>query len=95
MRPSEVRSLLAQKWKNGQRSRPKSSLGSVKIEDFHAERQRYKGWRRMVRAQQQLYQLEDSEVSMLIYLSCKKDARDVVDQLTIERMVKPGGPQAV
>ena len=95
VRTSEVRSLLAQKWKNGQSSRPKSSLGSVKIEDFYAKRQRYKGWRRVVRAQQQLYQLEDSELSMLIYLSCKKDARDVLDQLTIEMMVKPGGLQAV
>ena len=45
----------------------------------------------MVRAQQQLYQPADSELSMLIYISCKKEARDVLDQLSIEEMVSPGG----
>ena len=89
VRTSEVRSLLMKKWR--QHERPKSSLGSVRIEDFYGERGRYRGWRRVVRAQQQLYRLEPTELSMLIYLSCKKEARDVLDQLTIEEMVAPGG----
>ena len=89
VRTSEVRSLLMKKWR--QQERPKASLGSVRIEDFYGERGRYRGWRRVVRAQQQLYRLEPTELSMLIYLSCKKEARDVLDQLTIEEMVAPGG----
>ena len=89
-RTSEIRELLQKKWKN-QQDRPKSSLGSVRIEDFAGERSKYRGWRRVVKAQQELYRLETTELSMLIYFSCKKEARDVLDQLTIDEMVAPGG----
>ena len=44
-----------------------------------------------MKAQQELYKLETTELAMLIYLSCKKEARDVLDQLTIDEMVAPGG----
>ena len=93
VRTAEVRSLLMKKWKQGER--PKSSLGSVKIEDFYGERTKYRGWKRVVKAQQQLYQLDESELSMLIYLSCKKEARDVLEQMILEDMVKPGGLASV
>ena len=89
VRTSEVKSLLMKRWKENER--PKSSLGSVKIEDFAGDRGRYRSWRRVVRAQQQLYQLADPELAMLIYLSCKREARDVLDQMTIEEMVRPEG----
>ena len=88
-RTSEVKAMLQRRW--GNQDRPKSSLGSVKLEDFTGERGRYRGWRRVVKAQQQLYRLESTELAMLIYLSCKREARDVLDQLTIDEMVAPGG----
>ena len=88
-RTSEVKAMLQRRW--GNQDRPKSSLGSVKLEDFCGERGKYRGWRRVVKAQQQLYRLESTELAMLIYLSCKREARDVLDQLTIDEMVAPGG----
>ena len=87
-RTREVRNMLMKRWRDHER--PKSSLGSVKIEDFYGDRSKYRSWRRVVRAQQQLYQLAEAELSMLIYLSCKKEARDVLDQMTIEEMVTDG-----
>ena len=96
MRTSEVRSMLQRRMKAQQSfDRPKSSLGSVRIEDFYGDRSKYQAWQRVVRAQQQLYQLAESELSMLIYISCKKEARDVLDQLSIEEMVGKGGLKKV
>ena len=88
-RTSEVKAMLQRRW--GNQDRPKSSLGSVKLEDFAGERGKYRGWRRVVKAQQQLYRLEQTELAMLICLSCKREARDVLDQMTIDEMVAPGG----
>ena len=34
--------------------RPKSSLGSVKIEEFYGDRSRYLKWKRAIEAQQHL-----------------------------------------
>ena len=93
VRTSEVRLLLQQRMRASER--PKSSLGSVRIEDFFGERSKYQAWKRVVCAQKALYQLQESELSMLIYISCKKEARDVLDQLTIEEMIAPHGLQRV
>ncbi len=41
----------------------------MKLEDFAGERGKYRGWRSVVKAQQQLYRLEQTELAMLIYLS--------------------------
>ena len=48
-------------------SRPKSSLGSVRIEEFYGDRLRYMKWKRATEAQQHLYGLEPRELSMLVY----------------------------
>lgn len=73
MKTSDVRKMLHKKMnKSHAVDRPKSSLGSVRIEDFYGERSKYQAWKRVVRAQQQLYQLADSELAMLVYISCKK-----------------------
>lgn len=42
-------------------------LGSVRVEGFYGERSKYQAWQRAAAAQQQLYQLADSELSMLVY----------------------------
>ncbi len=84
-----MRSLLQRRIK--QFERPKSSLGSVRVEDFYGDRSKYQAWKRVVCAQKQLYQLAEAELAMLVYISCKKEARDVLDQLTIDEMVDVGG----
>ncbi|CAJ1379139.1 unnamed protein product [Effrenium voratum] len=89
MRSEELQQLLARSWKGT--DRPRSSLGSVRMEDFSGDRGKYRNWRRAVLAQQQLYRLESAELAMMIYLSCKGDAREVLDQITIEEMVAAGG----
>ena len=86
---SELRSMLQRRMK--QTERPKSSLGSVRVEDFYGDRGKYQSWKRVVCAQKQLYQLAGSELAMLVYISCKKEARDVLDQMTIDEMVAAGG----
>ena len=45
--------------------RPKSSLGSVKIEEFYGKRSRYLKWKKAVQARQRLYKLEEEELAML------------------------------
>ena len=93
-RTSEVKSMLRKKVKN-QYDRPRSSLGSVKIEEFYGDRSRYRKWKTAVQAQEVLYHLEEEELSMLIYLSTKKDARDVLDQQPISEYTQPGGIKLV
>lgn len=89
VRTSEVRSLLHRRMKKMER--PKSSLGSVKVEEFAGDRAKYQSWKKVVLAQQQLYKLEEAELSMLVYISCRREARDVLDQITIDEMVAPRG----
>ncbi|CAK9032878.1 Retrovirus-related Pol polyprotein from transposon TNT 1-94, partial [Durusdinium trenchii] len=78
-----------------QMERPKSSLGSVRIEEFSGERFRYTKWKKAVEAQQQLYRLEEQELAMLVYLSTKRDARDCLDQAPISEFTRAGGLRLV
>ncbi|CAE7928562.1 RE1, partial [Symbiodinium sp. KB8] len=71
--------------------RPKSSIGSVKIEEFSGDRRRYLKWRRAIEAQEQLYRLEAAELTMLVYLSTRGEARDVLDQVPLSDLTAPGG----
>ena len=75
--------------------RPRSSLGSVKIEEFYGDRHKYLKWKKSVQAQEVLYRLEPEEFSMLIYFSNKKDARDVLDQKPIQEYTRPGGVRLI
>ena len=86
---SELRSLLRRRARES--NRPKSSIGSVKIEEFYGDRKKYRSWKRAIEAQTQLYQLEAQEVTMLVYLSTKGDARDVLDQLALSEYTCAGG----
>ena len=89
---SEVRSMLKRRARrDDQQSRPKSSLGSVKIEEYYGDRSRYLKWKRAIEAQQHLYDLQDGELSMLIYLSTRREARDVVEQHPIGSYTGAGG----
>ncbi|CAK9032730.1 Uncharacterized protein (Fragment) [Durusdinium trenchii] len=74
-----------------QMERPKSSLGSVRIEEFAGERYKYTKWKKAVEAQRQLCRLEEQELAMLVYLSTKQEARDCVYQVPISEFTRAGG----
>ena len=86
---SEIKSLLRRRAR--EQERPKSSIGSVKIEDFYGDRKKFKAWRRATEAQEHLYRLEQSELAMLLYLSTKGEARDILDQRPLSDYTSPGG----
>ncbi|CAE7368424.1 RE2, partial [Symbiodinium sp. KB8] len=86
---SEIKSMLRKRMR--EQTRPKSSIGSVKIEELYGDRRKYRSWKRAIEAQTQLYQLEAAEVTMLVYLSTKGDARDVLDQLALSEYTCAGG----
>ena len=90
---SEIRSMLRQRMKKegDGYQRPKSSLGSVRIEEYWGERSRYVKWKRTIQAQQCLYGLESQELAMLIYLSTRREARDVVEQHPVTSYTGAGG----
>ena len=75
----------------GDRSKP--SLNQVKLETFTGIRSAYKDWKRVLHAQRSLYALQDKELSMIVYLSCKGEARDILNQLTMDEMSEEGGLQ--
>ena len=89
-----IRSMLKRRQQRSY-ERPKSSLGSIKIEEYYGERSRYRVWKKAVEAQQALYRLDPEELSMLIYLSTRKDARDCLDQRALTEFTVPGGLQLI
>ena len=77
--------------------RPKSSLGAVKIEEFHGghDPKRYKRWKKAVLALFRLYNLEESELAMLVYLACRGEARVTLNILEIDEMMAPHGMEMI
>ena len=88
---SEVREMLAQAAKKQTQERSKPALSQIKIEPFRGSRQHYKDWRKILDAQRALYRLDDSELALLIYLSCEGEARQVLNQLGIGEIQEAGG----
>ena len=86
---SEIKSMLRKRAREGER--PKSSIGSVRIEDFYNDRRRFRAWRRANEAQEVLYKLEPAELAMLLYLSTKGEARDILDQRPLQDYTAAGG----
>ena len=91
---SAIRSMLKRRQQRSY-ERPKSSLGSIRIEEYYGERAKYRVWKKAVEAQQALYRLDPEELSMLIYLSTRKDARDCLDQRALTEFTVPGGLQLI
>ena len=87
---SEIKSMLKRRLRQEDGYRPKSSLGSVKVEEFYGDRTRYLKWKRTIQAQQHLYALEGNELAMLVYLSTRREARDVVEQNPIQSYTEQG-----
>ena len=70
--------------------RPKSSIGSVRTEEFVGDRKHYIKWRCAIEAQEQLYKLDPSELTMLVYPSTKGEPRDVLDQVPLSDLTVEG-----
>ena len=94
---SLLRKLKAKGGGKGDRERPKPGIGSLKLEKFggrDAEKKgkiSYKSWRKGLEAQQSLYQLEDAEMSLLIWLTVELEAKETLDILTVAEMKEQGG----
>ena len=94
---SLLRKLKAKGGGKGDRERPKPGIGSLKLEKFggrDAEKKgkiSYKSWRKDLEAQQSLYQLEDAEMSLLIWLTVELEAKETLDILTVAEMKELGG----
>ena len=74
--------------------RPRSSLGSVRIEEFMGDRGRYfEMEKNNPGAAMFCMAWNPQELSMLIYLSTKREARDVLEQHPITSYTGPGGLQ--
>eukprot|EP00971_Amphidinium_carterae_P336192 6472412-Amphidinium_carterae.1 len=75
-------------------SRPKTSLSSIKLEKFNGERRnidQYKEWKKSVQAHVMLFQLDEAEASLLLYLAVGGEAKQVLDVLELQQMTSVGG----
>lgn len=92
MKTEELKEMLTTASKRQAVSdRSKPSLSQVRIEPFKGSRSHYKDWKRVLEAQKSLYKLEESELAMLIYLSCEGEPRQILNQLEVSEMQEPGG----
>ena len=80
-RTSEIREMLQTAARKQLPERAKPALSQVKIEPFRGNREKYHDWKKLLDAQRALYRLEDSEMALLIYLSCEGEARQVLNHL--------------
>eukprot|EP00971_Amphidinium_carterae_P058427 1155852-Amphidinium_carterae.1 len=79
-----------------QGARPKTSLSSIKLDRFdgnRTNREAYRQWRKVILAHQRLYQLDTSELDMLIYLATTGEARETINVLTIDELRNDTGLQ--
>ena len=63
----------------------------MRIEEFAGDRRKYLKWKKAIEAQEKLYRLEPGEVSMLVYLSTRAEARDVLDQVPLSELTGAEG----
>ena len=94
-RTSEIREMLQTAARKQLPERAKPALSQVKIEPFRGNREKYHDWKKLLDVQRALYRLEDSEMALLIYLSCEGEARQVLNQLEIADIQSDGGLQRV
>ena len=89
VRTEEIRDMLTSKVRSAERAKP--ALSQVRLENFSGNRSQYRDWKRVLQAQQALYGLRDEELSMLVYLNCTGEAREILNQLDIREMQEAGG----
>ena len=88
-RTSALRSALRRRAR--EQDRPKTSISSVRIEEYRDDGRKFLRWRRAVEAQERLYKLDPAELSMLVYLSTCGEARDVLDQRPLAEFTSHDG----
>eukprot|EP00971_Amphidinium_carterae_P229096 4544335-Amphidinium_carterae.2 len=79
---------------DGPANRPKTSLSSIKLEKFNGERRHidlHKEWKKSVQAHIMLYQLDEAEASLLLYLAVGGEAKQVLGVLELNQMTSQGG----
>ena len=78
-------------------ARPKTSLSSIRTEEYNGSRSAgsYKRWKKAVQAMQSLYHLADSDTAMLVYVACKGEVRDTLGLLVLEDMLEQGGLEMI
>ena len=86
---ADLKDMLAGKAKTIERNKP--ALSQVKLEEFHGNRSHYQDWKRVLQAQQALFNLKEEELAMIVFLSCHGEARMILSQMEIEDMSRPGG----
>ena len=92
MRTASLRDMLRQRGVTGG-ERMKANLGQVRLETFSGNRAEYKNWLKTIQAQKELYQIQDKELAVLLFLSCQGEARDVLNQLEVQDLQAEGGLQ--
>ena len=64
----------------------------MKLEEFAGERgERYRRWRKAAEAARHLYELDDPEYALLIYLATRGKARECLEIMEVPDMVDEGG----
>ena len=86
---ADLKDMLAGKLKTAERGKP--ALSQVKLEELSGSRSHYQDWKRVLQAQQSLYNLKEEELAMIAFLSCRGEARMILTQLEIADMTRPGG----
>ena len=86
---ADLKDMLAGKAKTTERNKP--ALSQVKLEEFHGNRSHYQDWKRVLQAQQALFNLKEEELAMIVFLSCHGEARMILSQMEIADMSRPGG----
>lgn len=84
-----VRDLLQQR-DNSPDVRARANLG---LETFSGDRSQYRNWMKTIHAQKQLYQIQDNELAVLMFLSTTGEAWEVLNQLEVADMQQEGGLQ--
>eukprot|EP00435_Cladocopium_sp_Y103_P057834 s201_g20.t1 len=94
IRTESVRQLLRDRG-DPHEPRARANLGQVHLETFSGDRSQYRNWMKTIQAQKQLYQIQDRELAVLLFLSCTGEAREVLNQLEIADMQEEGGLQRI
>ena len=76
-------------------ARARANLGQVRLETFSGDRSQYRNWMKTIQAQKQLYQIQDKELAVLLFLSCAGEAREVLNQLEVADTQEEGGLQRI
>ena len=94
IRTESVRQLLRDR-PDQPEARARANLGQVRLETFSGDRSQYRNWMKTIQAQKQLYQIQDKELAVLLFLSCAGEAREVLNQLEVADMQEEGGLQRI